>query len=116
MGTTKNHAYTEQQNDLAKIIKAIAHPARLAILEHLLKIDACVCGDIVNELDLAQATVSQHLKELKSVDLIKGEIEGRNVNYCINSQVWNKLRLDLNLFLTPITTENDCEDSSNCGC
>ncbi|MCP4521756.1 MAG: winged helix-turn-helix transcriptional regulator [Cytophagales bacterium] len=115
MGTIKNHAYTDEQNELAKVIKAIAHPARLAILEHLMKINACVCGDLVNELDLAQATVSQHLKELKNAGLIKGEIEGRNVNYCIDGNAWNKLRENLNNFLVPIQPINDCS-SSDCGC
>lgn len=112
MGVIKNEAYTDKQNELAKLIKAIAHPARLAILEHLLKINTCMCGDIVNELDLAQATVSQHLKELKNVGLIKGEIEGRNVSYCIDATVWNQLRVNLNSF---IVTISDCNDS-NCGC
>ena len=112
MGVTKNEVYTANQNELAKLIKAIAHPARLAILEHLLKINACVCGDIVNELNLAQATVSQHLKELKNAGLIKGEIEGRNVNYCIDTKVWNQLRLDLNNFMIPLT---NCDDST-CAC
>eukprot|EP01036_Dinobryon_divergens_P051657 gene51657-69127_t len=79
MGATKTDYFTERQNQLAALAKALAHPARIAILDYLLKVDACVCGDIVNELPLAQPTVSQHLKELKAAGLIKGSIEGNKV-------------------------------------
>ena len=87
MGATKTSHFSATQNKLATLAKALGHPARVAILEYLLKKNACVCGDIVKELPLAQATVSQHLKELKSAGIIKGEIEGTSVCYCIDYAV-----------------------------
>ena len=92
MGATKTKSFTTQQNELAILAKAIGHPARIAIIEYLLKTDSCICGDIVNELPLAQPTVSQHLKELKNAGLIKGSIEGTAICYCINQQGFNKLK------------------------
>lgn len=91
MGLTKTELFTASQNELAVIAKALAHPARIAILEYLLKVNACICGDIVNELPLAQPTVSQHLKEMKTAGLIKGNIEGTAICYCINEEVVNML-------------------------
>lgn len=91
MGLTKTELFTASQNELAVIAKALAHPARIAILEYLLKVNACICGDIVNELPLAQPTVSQHLKEMKTAGLIKGNIEGTAICYCINEEVINML-------------------------
>lgn len=84
MGTTKTELFTERQNQISLMAKALGHPARIAILEYLLKVNQCICGDIVEELPLAQPTVSQHLKELKNAGLIKGTIEGTSVCYCIN--------------------------------
>ncbi|HEX8546178.1 MAG TPA: metalloregulator ArsR/SmtB family transcription factor [Cytophagaceae bacterium] len=84
MGTTKTENFTEQQNKIARIAKSLGHPARVAIIDYLLKAERCICGDIVNELPLAQATVSQHLKELKNAGLIKGNIEGNAICYCID--------------------------------
>lgn len=84
MGATKTDHFTERQNQIAALAKALGHPARIAIIEFLLKADSCICGDIVNELPLAQPTVSQHLKELKNVGLIKGTIEGNAICYCID--------------------------------
>ncbi|MBP6184157.1 MAG: winged helix-turn-helix transcriptional regulator [Saprospiraceae bacterium] len=92
MGLTKTEAFTDQQNELANLAKALGHPARIAILEHLIKVNACVCGDLVEELPLAQATVSQHLRELKTMGLIKGSIEGTSVCYCIDTSRWQKVR------------------------
>ncbi|UFH34293.1 ArsR/SmtB family transcription factor [Flavobacterium acetivorans] len=91
MGITKTAYFTEQQNELAILAKAIGHPARIAIIEHLIKVDSCICGDIVNELPLAQPTVSQHLKELKNAGLIKGNIEGNAICYCLNEEGFNKI-------------------------
>ena len=79
MGTTKTEEFTVKQNKLAGYAKALAHPARIAILELLIKKQACVCGDIVDDLPLSQSTVSQHLKELKEAGLIKGDTEGAKV-------------------------------------
>ncbi len=92
MGASKTDFFTQDQIDLAAITKALGHPARIAIIQHLLKVNACVCGDIVSELPLAQPTVSQHLKELKNAGLIKGSIEGNSICYCINEIVWNKYK------------------------
>ena len=89
MGATKSDIFTKDQNEIALIAKAIGHPARIAILQYLLKKNACVCGDIVDEIGLAQATVSQHLKELKQAGLIKGDIDGRKVCYCIDNSKWD---------------------------
>lgn len=109
MGVTKTQNFTAKQNQLASLAKALAHPARIAILEHLLKHQTCICGDLVDELPLAQATVSQHLKELKAVGLIKGEIEGTSVCYCINDTVWEETRdILLNLFLAKTSPNNCC--------
>jgi len=96
MGATKTDHFSEQQNELATLAKALGHPARVAIIEYLLKVDTCICGDIVNELPLAQPTVSQHLKELKNVGLIKGEIEGNAICYCIHEENWNRFHGLLN--------------------
>ncbi len=91
MGTTKTDLFTAEQNETAALLKAIAHPARIAIIEFLLKTDACICGDIVNELSLSQPTVSQHLKELKNAGIIKGNIEGTAICYCLNAETMQKI-------------------------
>lgn len=92
MGLTKTDLFTKKQNEIAAMAKAIAHPARIAILQELLKANACICGDLVEELGLAQATISQHLKELKNVGLIQGTIEGTSICYCINPKTWQQYR------------------------
>lgn len=91
MGTTKADQFTAKQNTIATIAKAFGHPARVAIIEYLLSVDTCICGDIVNNIPLAQPTVSQHLKELKNAGLIKGSIEGNSICYCINEKALYKL-------------------------
>jgi len=88
MGITKAEEFTLKDNRLATYAKALAHPARIAILKLLIKRQACMCGDIVDELPISQSTVSQHLKELKQAGLIKGDIEGAKVCYCINDKEW----------------------------
>ncbi|MEP6676600.1 MAG: metalloregulator ArsR/SmtB family transcription factor [Ferruginibacter sp.] len=92
MGATKTDHFTNKQNELATLTKALGHPARVAIIDYLLKVNTCICGDIVNELPLAQPTVSQHLKELKNAGLIKGEIEGNSICYCIDEKTFAKLQ------------------------
>jgi DNA-binding transcriptional ArsR family regulator len=87
MGATKTDHFTEKQNQIAVIAKALGHPARIAIIDYLLKVDTCICGDIVNEIPLAQPTISQHLKELKNAGLIKGNITGTAICYCIDEKV-----------------------------
>ena len=86
MGATNTKQFTARQNKLAMAAKALAHPARIAIIEYLLSVDTCICGDIVDQLPLAQPTVSQHLKELKNAGLIKGSIEGTAICYCIDEK------------------------------
>ena len=86
MGATKTDHFTDQQNQIATIAKALGHPARIAIIEYLMKVNECICGDIVNELPLAQPTVSQHLKELKNAGIIKGNIDGNSICYCIDEK------------------------------
>lgn len=101
MGFTKKNLYTDAQNELADIAKALGHPARLVILQQLVRLSSCVCGDLVTEIGLAQPTVSQHLKELKRVGLIKGAVEGTRVCYCIDTKKWNAVKKAfLNLFET----------------
>ncbi|MEQ8302773.1 MAG: metalloregulator ArsR/SmtB family transcription factor [Cyclobacteriaceae bacterium] len=89
MGITKTQEFTKKQNDLASLSKALGHPARIAILQFLASKQSCVCGDIVDELPLSQSTVSQHLKELKKSGLIRGNIDGPSVCYCIDMEAWN---------------------------
>lgn len=109
MGLTKSEIFTDKQNRLASMMKALAHPARIAIIQHLIKAQACICGDLVEELGLAQATISQHLKELKSAGLIKGTIEGTSVCYCIDSKVWSQYRSVFeSFFVTYVNKENCC--------
>jgi DNA-binding transcriptional ArsR family regulator len=88
MGITKSYEFSVKENKLAKYAKALGHPARIAILKILASKATCQCGDIVEELPLSQSTVSQHLKELKEARLIKGEIEGAKVCYCIDEKEW----------------------------
>lgn len=92
MGASKTEHFTDKQNEMALLMKALGHPARIAIIDYLLKVNTCICGDIVNELPLAQPTVSQHLKELKSAGLIKGNIEGNAICYCIDESTFLKVQ------------------------
>ncbi len=110
MGTTKSAYFTDKQNQLATLAKALAHPARIAILDYLLKVDTCICGDIVNELPLAQPTISQHLKELKNAGLIKGNIDGNAICYCINEKALEVLQT----YFSNITNKMEIKKSSCC--
>lgn len=109
MGTTKTELFTEEQNYLAYIAKALGHPARIAIIQHLLKENICINSDLVQELGLAQATISQHLKELKDADIIQGSIEGAKICYCINPVRWELIKRQFNQlfnqFPDPATTD-----------
>lgn len=108
MGLAKTELYTDLQNEIALFGKVFGHPARVAILEHLFKINRCVCGDLVNEIGLAQPTVSQHLKELKQLGLIKGDIEGTRVCYCIDTENWLKMKEIMTGFLNQDVPQPDC--------
>ena len=92
MGLTRTELFTEEHNRLAALAKALAHPARIAIVHHLLKANACINSDLVTELGLAQATISQHLKELKSEGIICGTIDGNSMNYCIDGEKWKEIQ------------------------
>jgi|UniRef100_UPI00404B3B7F ArsR family transcriptional regulator, arsenate/arsenite/antimonite-responsive transcriptional repressor len=107
MGITKSDFFSKQQNELAQLFKAMAHPARIAIIEFLLQTESCICGDIVNELPLSQATVSQHLKELKSAGLIKGNIEGNAICYCIDQEKFSQLTNTLCTINEQLITKNN---------
>ena len=104
MGVTKTQVFTDKQNRIADLAKALGHPARVAIIQHLLKEKSCVCGDLVEVLPLAQATVSQHLKELKNIGILHGEINPPRVCYCINKDVWQEAKAIFGeIFETEIT-------------
>lgn len=105
---TKSEIFSGQQNQLAVQLKAIAHPARIAILQELIRANACICGELVLELGLAQATISQHLKELKNAGLIQGTIEGASVCYCIEPKAWKKLQEELNGLFGSYKGQQDC--------
>lgn len=109
MGITKSEIFTEEQNRIASIAKVLGHPARIAILQHIIKTDSCICGELVDEIGLAQPTISQHLKELKKIGLIKGSIEGTSVCYCIDKETFGQVREVFNSFMT-----NCCSDSDAC--
>src|SRR5687767_10036445 len=108
MGTTKTEEFTVKQNKIAKYTKALGHPARIAILEVLIKKQSCICGDIVEELPLSQSTVSQHLKELKDAGLIKGDIEGVKICYCIDEKEWKQAQAIFNLLFESYKVKMKC--------
>jgi predicted transcriptional regulator len=108
MGSTKTEIFTDEQNKLAVMLKAMAHPARIAILQYLIKTNTCVCGSLVDELGLAQATISQHLKELKNAGLIQGTIEGVSTCYCIEPKAWKLLHRELDTFMGSYVAGSKC--------
>ncbi|MEA1785762.1 metalloregulator ArsR/SmtB family transcription factor [Arenibacter sp. GZD96] len=109
MGITKADLFSKEQNTISSFAKALGHPARVAILQHLFKIKGCICGDLVNEIGLAQPTISQHLKELKQLGLIQGTVEGTSVCYCINPEKWTSMKGLMSSFL-----DQDISDNTNC--
>lgn len=108
MGATKSDEFSVKDNRIARYAKALSHPARVAILKLLLSKQACICGDIVDELPLSQSTVSQHLKELKAAGLIKGEIEGARICYCIDEKEWEAASQFLQAFFTKASIVTKC--------
>jgi DNA-binding transcriptional ArsR family regulator len=108
MGATKTDEFTIRDNRIARYAKALAHPARVAILQLLIKRQACICGDIVDELPLSQSTVSQHLKELKEAGLIKGDVDGAKVCYCIDEKEWESAKNHLEVFFASYVGKDGC--------
>ena len=108
MGATKSDFFTEHQNKLSIIFKALGHPARIAILEYLLQQNSCICNDLVNVLPLSQSTISQHLKELKNAGLIKGSIEGNSICYCLDENTLDLIKKTISTFNNQNRTDNSC--------
>lgn len=108
MGVTKSEIFSELQNELASVARVLGHPARIAILQQIIKSESCICGDLVNEIGLAQPTISQHLRELKNAEIIKGDIEGTRVCYCINEEKWDQIKILLNSFFDSRVKPGDC--------
>ncbi len=106
MGLTKSELFTEEQNEFAAIAKVLGHPARISILQHLLKVNSCICGEIVEVVGLSQPTISQHLKELKRIGLISGNIEGTSICYCVDPEVYNNIKTLFNEMFS-ITSPKD---------
>lgn len=108
MGITKSEIFTEDQNRLATLFKVLGHPARIAILQHIISQHACICNDLVDELGLAQATISQHLKELKRIGIIQGTVEGKSVCYCIDEEVWKQVQQEFQDFFNQDVKIDQC--------
>ena len=108
MAMSKKSLFDSNEVELSVLCKALGHPARIAIIEYLLKVETCICGDIVNELPLAQPTISQHLKELKNAGLIKGAIEGNAVCYCIDEKGVEKLQSYFGNILSTLNSRKGC--------
>ncbi|MEL7340587.1 MAG: metalloregulator ArsR/SmtB family transcription factor [Bacteroidota bacterium] len=108
MGLTKSEIFTSEQNEIARLAKTLGHPARVAIMQHLVKVNACICGDLVEEIGLAQPTISQHLRELKNAGFIVGTIEGTSVCYCINKDKWLQIQQVLQGFMAAIGKAIGC--------
>ena len=108
MGLTKTEEFTAQQNRIADLAKAFAHPARVAILQHLAKTQSCICGDLVEVLPLSQATVSQHLKELSRIGIIQGNVQPPRVCYCIDPAVWAEAKETFGNLLTQFEGPTCC--------
>lgn len=107
MGIIKTDIFTPSQNELASLAKVLGHPARIAILEYLMQVNTCVCGSLVDEIGLAQATISQHLKELKSIGIIQGNVEGTSVCYCIHPEKWKEYKNKLTDFFEGFSVSKD---------
>ncbi|MGV3764465.1 ArsR/SmtB family transcription factor [Parapedobacter sp.] len=108
MGLTKSEIFTDEQNKLASLFKVLGHPARIAILQYIINQKACICNDLVEELGLAQATISQHLKALKNTGIIQGTIEGKSVCYCIDERTWKQTQAEFNRFFNQEVKVNYC--------
>ena len=108
MGLTKSEIFTKEQNTISAIAKVLGHPARIAILQYIIKSENCICGSIVDSVGLAQSTISQHLKELKSIEIIQGNITGTSVCYCLNKEKWEEYKQMFSLLFESAEMENKC--------
>jgi ArsR family transcriptional regulator, arsenate/arsenite/antimonite-responsive transcriptional repressor len=116
MTYAKTTAFTEEQQQLARVAKALAHPARVAIIQLLASKQTCISGDIAAELPLSRTTVSQHLQELKALGLIRGEVEGLTVCYCLDTQLLQQVHQQFTAFFLEATTNPACGPAEACGC
>lgn len=107
MAIHKKESFTQKEQDLAAFAKALAHPARIAVLKVLAERNECICGEIVDVLPLAQSTVSQHLKELKSAGLIDGSVDGPRSCYCINWKAFEKFNQEFTSLFQKLKTRNE---------
>ncbi|WP_133274484.1 ArsR/SmtB family transcription factor [Hymenobacter radiodurans] len=114
MTYAKTTAFTEEQQQLARVAKALAHPARVAIIQLLASKKTCISGDIAAELPLSRTTVSQHLQELKALDLIRGEIDGLTVCYCLNTELLRHVHQQFTAFFVESTAMDSCAPGSTC--
>ncbi|MBP3942827.1 winged helix-turn-helix transcriptional regulator [Sphingobacteriaceae bacterium WQ 2009] len=108
MGTTKSYFFSNEINHLSNLFRALGHPARIAIVQHLIDQKTCICNDLVEELGLAQATISQHLKALKDAGIIKGNIEGKSICYCIDENNWAHMEAHFHAFIGQKVQANSC--------
>lgn len=108
MGITRTDLHTEETNNIATLARAFSHPARVTILKHIIEAKGCIVNDLVEVIGLSQSTISQHLKELKSIGIIKGEIEGPRICYCINDKVWNETKQAFTAIFSSYIAENCC--------
>ena len=108
MGLTRIDNYTSEQIALSQLLKVLGHPARIAIVQSIIRADKCICGDLVTEIGLAQSTISRHLSELKHLGIIQGTIEGTSVCYCINAETWSRLKSSMNELLNAVDANPNC--------
>jgi len=107
MAIHKKDAFIQKEQDLAEFAKALAHPARIAILKVLAQRNECICGELVDVLPLAQSTVSQHLKELKNAGLITGTVDGPRSCYCINWKAFEKFMSEFSFLFNKLKVQNE---------
>ncbi len=108
MGASKNELFSAQQNELARIARVLSHPARIAIVQHLIKVDSCIGNEIVESIPLSQPTISRHLKELKDVGIVTGTISGTRINYCIDKERWEEVKGTFGRLFTQSIRSREC--------
>jgi ArsR family transcriptional regulator len=116
MTYAKTAVFTDEQQQLARMAKALAHPARVAIIQLLASKQTCISGDIAAELPLSRTTISQHLQELKALDLIRGEIDGLTVCYCLNTDLLRQVQQQFLAFFSEVTAVPPCAPGDACAC